>query len=124
MQGIAENNAFTITISSLAMLIALPSMAQDSLASRIDTLIVSIEESGCRFVRNGKVYPPSESVAHIKKKYKYFRDDIDSIDKFIELSASKSLISGKPYYVDCDHSERQASATWLRTKASELGISQ
>ena len=106
------------------MLITVPSMAEDRLASQIDTLILTIEDSGCHFIRNGKTYTPVESVAHIKKKYKHFKDDIDSIDKFIELSASKSMISGKPYYVMCDDRERQVSATWLTMKATELGIKQ
>lgn len=113
-----------LTASSLvtAMLITIPAMAEEPLASRINTLILTIEDSGCHFIRNGKTYTPVESVAHIKKKYKYFRNDIDSIDKFIELSASKSMISGKPYYVLCDDGQRQVSATWLTMKATELGI--
>ena len=113
-----------LTISTLVttMLIAVPSMAEDHLASQIDSLILTIEDSGCHFIRNGKTYTPAESVAHIKKKYNYFEDDIDSIDKFIELSASKSMISGKPYYVMCDDKERQVSATWLTMKATELGL--
>ena len=113
-----------ITIIGLvtAMLITASSMAEDPLASQINTLILTVEDSGCHFIRNGKTYTPVESVAHIKKKYRYFKDDIDSIDKFIELSASKSLISGKPYYVSCGDEERQVSATWMTTKATELGL--
>jgi hypothetical protein len=115
-----------MTISGLiiAMLITVPSMAGDPLASRINTLILAIEDSGCHFIRNGKTYTPAKSVAHIKKKYNYYKDDIDSIDKFIELSDSKSMISGKPYFVKCDDKERQVSATWLTMKATELGIKQ
>jgi hypothetical protein len=114
----------TISTLAIAMLVTVPSMAEDPLASKINTLILTIEDSGCHFIRNGKTYTPSESVAHIRKKYDHFRDDIDSIDNFIELSASKSLISGKPYYVMCDDNERQISATWLTMKATELGIKQ
>ena len=114
----------TIGILVIAMLITATSIAEDRLASQIDTLILTIEDSGCHFIRNGKTYTPTESVDHIRKKYNYFKDDIDSIDKFIELSASKSMISGKPYYVMCDDRERQVSATWLTMKATELGIKQ
>jgi hypothetical protein len=114
----------TISTLAIAMLVAVPAMAAGSLASQINTLILTIEDSGCHFIRNGKTYTPTKSVAHIRKKYNHFEDDIDSIDKFIELSASKSLISGKPYYVMCEHEERQVSATWLTMKATELGIKQ
>jgi hypothetical protein len=113
-----------ISTLAIAMLVTVPAMAAGSLASQINTLILTIGDSGCHFIRNGKTYTPAKSVAHIKKKYNYYMDDIDSIDKFIELSASKSLISGKPYYVMCDDTERQVSATWLTMKATELGIKQ
>jgi len=94
----------------------------DSLDDRINQLIQAIETTNCQFVRNGKSYTPEESIAHVSKKYRYFKDDIDSIDKFIELSATKSLISGRPYQVQCGTSEPELSSAWFTAKAMELGI--
>ncbi len=36
---------------------------------------------------------------HIKRKYDYFEDDIDSAEDFIRLSATKSTISGSKYHI-------------------------
>jgi len=98
------------------------SRADDSLGDQISQLLLAIEVSKCQFIRNGKTYTPEDSIAHIRKKYTHFKDNIDTIDKFIELSATKSLISGRPYQVQCGTSEPELSSAWLTDKAIELGI--
>jgi hypothetical protein len=57
---------------------------------------------------------------HIKKKYAHYENDIDSIDTFIELTATRSLISGRAYEVQCN-GQTMTSADWLSDKASTLG---
>lgn len=111
---LSRNLIFTLSL-------ALPVLADDSLEEQIDRLFLHIEESGCRFIRNGKTYSPAETVRHIRRKYRHYRDEIDSIARFIELSASRSLISGKPYHVACSDAAPQETADWLASKAAELG---
>jgi hypothetical protein len=108
---------------AIAMLSVISSRADDSLDDQISQLLLAIEVSNCQFVRNGKIHTPADSIAHIRKKYAHFKDDIDSMDKFIELSATKSFISGRPYQVQCGASEPELSSVWLNAKAIELGIS-
>lgn len=91
------------------------------LSARISSLLEAISNSGCTFIRNGKSHTTSEGVAHIEKKYAHYEDDIDSIDKFIELTATRSLISGKAYEVQCN-GQTMTSADWLSGKASVLGL--
>ena len=98
--------------------------ADDLLIKQIDQLINAVGESNCQFIRNGKSYNPAESVTHITKKYDYYKDDIDSIDKFIELSASKSMMSGKRYKIQCPGSTAEFSSAWLSKKAIEIGVSE
>ena len=74
--------------------------------------------SGCTYIRNGKKYTALEAVEHINRKYDYFHDDIDSAETFVELSAAKSTISGKPYSIKCLGKAEQSSASWL---LEELG---
>ena len=112
-----------IFLLAIAMLSVISSRADDSLDDQISQLLQAIEVSNCQFLRNGKSYTPVDSIAHIRKKYAHFKDDIDSIDKFIELSATKSLISGRLYQVRCGTSEPELSSVWLTAKAIELGIS-
>ena len=98
--------------------------ADGDLSARINKLISAVGESNCQFYRNGKTYTPEESVVHIRKKYNYYEDDIDSIDKFIELSASKSMISGKPYKILCADAEAELSSSWMANKAVTIGVSE
>jgi hypothetical protein len=111
-----------IIILAIALLGTIPGRADDLLNERISRLLLAIETSNCQFVRNGKTYTATDSIAHIRKKHRHFKDDIDSIDRFIELSASRSLISGRPYQVQCGSSEPELSSAWLSKKAIELGI--
>ena len=39
-----------------------------------------------------------EAAEHINKKYRHFRDDIDTPEKFIELCATGSLMTGKAVF--------------------------
>jgi len=109
----------------LALVLALSAdmaSATESLEDQISQLLLAIKTSDCQFIRNDKPYSPDESIDHINKKYRHFKADVSSISEFIDLSASRSLISGKPYYVQCGTGEPELSSTWLSMKARELGI--
>lgn len=64
-------------------------------------LLAYVKNSGCVINRNGTKHPANEGVDHIKKKYDYFKGDINSTENFIELAAAKSTMSGKYYMVTC-----------------------
>jgi hypothetical protein len=79
----------------------------------VEYLLNFVQQSGCTIDRNGKSYPASEALSHIQKKYAYFRGDIESTEDFIELSATKSTLSGKYYTVSCDDGEQIRTRKWL-----------
>ena len=79
----------------------------------IDFLISYIHNSECIFNRNGINYKGSEAVTHIKRKYDYFKNEIETSEDFIELAATKSEISGRNYTVKCKNSELQGLGKWL-----------
>ncbi len=87
----------------------------NELNQQIDYLKTKLLLSGCAFERNGKTYTPQEALQHINKKHRYYEDKIDSLDQFIELAASKSMMSGKAYYMMCD-GLRIKSADWLHQR--------
>jgi hypothetical protein len=64
-------------------------------------------------VRNGGAHDGAEAAKHVQRKYKHFRDDISSTEEFIELSATKSTMSSKPYEVHCPGEPPRKSADWL-----------
>lgn len=83
------------------------------LQQEINHLFEYLTQSDCHFIRNGKVYSGKDAVPHIRKKYEHYRDEIKSGEDFIRLSASKSLISKKPYWVQCGDGTRVLSQQWL-----------
>jgi ATP-dependent DNA helicase Rep len=82
-------------------------------ADEVRHLIEYLATSNCEMVRNGKSYSGEKGADHVQRKYDYFRDDISSTEEFIELSATKSTISGRKYEVRCPGQPPKASADWL-----------
>ncbi len=96
-----------------------PAYASDRLDLQIQQLLNLVSASNCSFVRNGKTHNSRESVKHISRKYAHYEQDIDSIDSFIELTATKSLFTGKQYLVNCD-GQVMPSEKWMHQKVTEL----
>ena len=108
-------------ISSLRLLLALGfvlslgphTVAAESLEQTIDYLIDYVGKSNATFVRNGISHTPTEAVTHIKAKYEHFKSEIKTPEDFIRLSASKSLLTGKPYLVRTPDGKEIRLDAWL-----------
>ncbi|UCE63419.1 MAG: DUF5329 family protein [Nitrospirota bacterium] len=96
----------------LHALITAPAFGGD-MQQEINHLLQFVKHTVCQYERNGQLHSGKEAVEHIKKKYYYFKDDIDSTEKFIELSATKSTLSGKFYFVHCPNRPPLKSQDWL-----------
>jgi hypothetical protein len=94
--------------------------AQDQLIQEINHLLSFVENSSCDYIRNSKHYTPKQAVAHIQKKYDYYRDDIKTTEQFIEYAASKSMLSGKRYMIRCGNNPHQSSQQWLMDELKRL----
>ncbi|GAA3928466.1 DUF5329 domain-containing protein [Litoribacillus peritrichatus] len=79
-------------------------------------LLLFVTSTPCQYERNGTLHNGVEAVAHIQKKYDYFKDDIESAEDFIEYSATESKMSGRKYQVHCDGAATQLSSEWLLTE--------
>lgn len=79
----------------------------------VEHLLEFVQNSSCIIDRNGKTYPASEAISHIQKKYSYFKGDIETTEDFIELSATRSTLSGKYYLVSCGNAEQIRTQEWL-----------
>jgi hypothetical protein len=103
------------------MLIAMPALqvaASDlspSTRAEIDHLLGYLEDSGCRFERNGKWHDAPEARSHMERKLRWLekRDLVSTTEQFIERAATESSRSGKPYRVQCESREPVASAAWF-----------
>ena len=81
--------------------------------AEVNHLINFVKTSDCVLNRNGTDHSGEKSVAHIQKKYNYFRKKIKSTEDFIEYSATKSTMSGKYYTVTCPSQKAVRSQDWL-----------
>ena len=81
--------------------------------AEVNHLINFVRTSDCILNRNGTDHSGEKSVAHIQKKYDYFRKKIRSTEDFIEYSATKSTMSKKYYTVTCPSQKAIHSQDWL-----------
>jgi hypothetical protein len=67
---------------------------------KIESLISLIESmDGAVFIRNDKEYPAKDAAEHLRSKYAWKKDEIATVDDFIENAASRSSASGKEYQI-------------------------
>jgi len=92
--------------------ISVPVFASN-MQSEINHLLAILGNSECQFERNGKMHSGKDTVNHVKKKYNYFKSKINSAEKFIEYSATKSTLSGKYYMVLCKDKPKIRTQDWL-----------
>ena len=88
----------------------------EDLDATIQHLITYVKESDVIFERNFSSYNGTDAAAHINKKYQHFKDEIDTPEKFIELCATTSLMTRKPYLVTTKQGKQQPSSEWLSTE--------
>lgn len=79
----------------------------------IDHLLKTVKNTECIFERNGNKYKGSQAFKHIKKKIDYYKDEINSAEKFIELTATKSMMSGQYYMIECKGNKIIKNKKWL-----------
>jgi hypothetical protein len=56
-------------------------------------------------------------------KYRRGKRYAPTSEKFIERLASKSSLSNKPYYIECESEERMAFGQWLMQRLNEYRAS-
>lgn len=90
--------------------------------AEIDALFKALQASGCQFNRNGSWYSAAEAQAHLTKKLEYLegKNLIKSAEDFVNLAASTSSSSGKPYQVRCDSAPVTESKVWLHSQLTAL----
>lgn len=83
--------------------------------AEIDALLVRLQASGCEFNRNGSWYSGAEAKVHLTRKLEYLegKSALQNTEQFIDLAASASSSSGKPYEVKCAGSAPTPSRQWL-----------
>ena len=79
----------------------------------ITYLLDYVSKSDFTFIRNGEPHTGVEASAHFKSKYEHFKNDIKTPEDFIQMAATKSMITGKPYLVKTLDGKEISCAQWL-----------
>jgi len=99
------------------LVVALPVNAEPALAAQLDAeinyLLRQVETTECTFNRNGSRHKGAAAVAHIQRKYDYFKDDIKTAEDFIRTSASKSTMTRRAYTIECPEQSPVTAESWL-----------
>ena len=88
----------------------------------IASLFTVLEQSGCKFNRNGSWYGAKKAADHLRRKYDYLleRNLVTTTESFIDMAASRSSISGKSYLVRCGGQGPVESKAWFTTELIRL----
>jgi hypothetical protein len=83
--------------------------------AEVTALLDKLTASSCQFNRNGDWHSAAEAKSHLERKLSYLEDKnlVKTAEQFIDLGASKSSMSGKPYLVRCGGAAPVESKTWL-----------
>jgi len=109
-------------LAAFAFTAAVAAPAPAPVRTEIETLLQALQTSGCQFNRNGSWYTGAEAQAHLTKKIEYLESKnlVKSTEDFINLGASTSSSSSKPYLVRCGSAQAVESKVWLQAKLATL----
>jgi hypothetical protein len=85
----------------------------------IRCLIDVVAASEYTFLRNSTRYSGAQAAQHLQRKYVHFREQIHTVDDFIALAASRSLLTGKPYQVIDAAGATTPTSRWLQQVRSD-----
>ena len=107
------------TLVLLLCLLPFGVRANDEVPVEIDFLLKSIGSSDCTFIRNGERHNSRAAEKHLRMKYRRGKRYAPSSEKFVERLASKSSLSKKLYYIECEGEEKTPSGDWLMQRLGE-----
>lgn len=95
-----------------------------STQDEINHLLEFVASTQCQYERNGERHDGSEAVTHIKRKYDYYADEVETAEDFIQYAATKSALSGRYYQVHCANKDPMKSHDWLLIELSHYRSTQ
>jgi len=87
--------------------------SDETVGVTIRYLLDFVSKSDCAFIRNGESHTGVEASAHFKSKYEHFKNEIKTPEDFIQMAATKSMVTGKPYLVKTADGTVISCAEWL-----------
>lgn len=100
----------SILVGNMAM-----AATPDATKAEVGHLLNAVEQSKCRFNRNGSWHDAKSAKKHLMSKFEYLdkKDMLPTAESFIKLGASSSSSSGKAYMMACEGQQPVTSTVWL-----------
>jgi hypothetical protein len=76
--------------------------------------------NGAVFIRNDVEHDPREAADHLRLKWRAKADDIDTAVAFIDLLATRSSMTGRPYQIRLSTGETVPAGAYLHEKLREI----
>lgn len=88
----------------------------------IAAMLALLRASPCRFERNGRWYDGARAADHLQRKLDYAvgRGMAGSAEAFIDLAATRSSFSGRPYRVQCGDVPPVPARDWFLAVLADL----
>ncbi len=93
---------------------------------KIDYLLNEIKQLDVVFIRNNSEHSPEEAVSHLRMKLKRAQNswfapakETWTAELFIDNIASKSSISGKPYFIKFKNGRSVKAGEWLKERLTD-----
>lgn len=87
---------------------------------KIDLLLTRIEKSNLTFIRNGREYTSERAREHLEYKLSRASDHIHTARQFIKHIATRSYLTGIPYYVRYPDGKKKKTGTWLMEQLEQI----
>lgn len=123
MTSIRPLHILAASLLGAACLAANAAPTPPAVRAEIDALMATMNASRCQFERNGSWHGALDAQKHLLRKLAYIekrRETLASAEQFIDVAASKSSFSGKPYRVKCGSGEPVPSRDWLNRELKAL----
>jgi hypothetical protein len=90
-------------------------------AAKIQALISSVEQlKGAVFIRNGVEYDGAKAAEHLRRKLGYAGKRVQTAEQFIDMLATGSSMSGKPYRIRFADGHSVESAVYFHEQLKRL----
>ena len=114
-----------ITALTLLALLASGAVAQtpsSKTTQEVGQLFAALKQSNCEFSRNDSWHNAQKASEHLQRKYDYLLKKrlVTTTESFIELAATKSSMSGKPYQVRCGKTAPISSNSWFKSQLNTV----
>ena len=105
----------TRILIAIAVFLGITMSCRAEPTAEIEALIQIVRSlEGATFMRNGGEYTSMEAADHLKLKWTKQGDKVHTAEDFIELCATKSIMSGAAYRIRFADGHEEASADFLK----------